>query len=156
MDLSFLIVNNYQIQLKLKTISGENKKDNNNITKIQNEKKRQIPTSESCSASITEIVKKFNKKNNISGVNDNNISLGVDLSKTVPKKLVINPNLFSKDGQIRIMSSKEQVLKMRNNENNVQNYLYGDSAEEDTDDKKSVKNRKSDIPIPNRNNDYRM
>ena len=156
MDLSFLIVNNYQIQLKLRTISGENKKDNNNITKIPNEKKRQIPTRESCSASITERVKKFNNKNNISGVNDNNNnnnSLGVDLSKPVPKKLVINPNLIGKDGQIRIMSSKEQVLKMRNNENNVQKYLYGDSVEEDINDKKSVKNRKCDIPIPNRNND---
>ena len=44
------------------------------------------------------------------------VSTEGNINKKVPKKLVINPNLYSKDGTIRIISNKElNIIKKKKN-----------------------------------------
>ena len=75
-----------------------------------------------------------------------------NINKEEPKKLVINPNLYGKDGNIRIMASKDKVnirqsrrdnmnIKIKDNnknENDLQEYLYGNKEEKSDKNKKET------------------
>ena len=121
---------------------------------------------------MKERLKIFNKNNNASGLP---IKSEPNSKKEPPKKLIINPNLYGKDGKIKIITSKDKVNtnkqkkenlnnNIKDNNNNINNtsnndkkanemslqaFLYGDSTEGDENDisKKNTKNEKISKPI---------
>lgn len=121
---------------------------------------------------MKERLKIFNKNNNTSGLP---IKSESNTKKEPPKKLIINPNLYGKDGKIRIITSKDKVninkqkkenlninIKDNNNTNNntsnndkktneisLEAFLYGDSTGGDENDisRKNTKNEKVSKPI---------
>ena len=113
-EFSWVIVNNLKLKLKFKVISEEKKKISVNIKPIL--KNENVPQTEkkhislkSGTLSMNDRLKLFNNKGkNLCVSTEGNIN------KQVPKKLVINPNLYSKDRTIRIISSKELNKKKKN------------------------------------------
>ena len=192
-DYSWTIVNNIKIKLKLKIISENNNNNINNNNNNKNistkasanikliQKEENILDNEKVykptlnfnngSLNMKERLKIFNKNNNASGLP---IKSEPNSKKEPPKKLIINPNLYGKDGKIKIITSKDKVntnkqkkenlnnnIKDNNNINNTSNndkkanemslqaFLYGDSTEGDENDisKKNTKNEKISKPI---------
>ena len=150
-EFSWVIVNNLKLKLKFKVISEEKKKISVNIKPIL--KNENVPQTEkkhislkSGTLSMNDRLKLFNNKGkNLCVSTEGNIN------KQVPKKLVINPNLYGKDGTIRIISSKElNLIKKKeklntnanDNEKDLQDFLYGDREEDNIEVQKSNNNNK--------------
>ena len=74
-----------------------------------------------------------------------------NVKKLAPKKLAINPNLLGQDGSIKIMSNSKKIIteqnkeKVKNSEQNLQTYLYGNKNEgKEVNNKSMVDKRKKD------------
>ncbi len=74
-----------------------------------------------------------------------------NVKKLAPKKLAINPNLYGQDGSIKIMSNSKKIIteqnkeKVKNSEQNLQTYLYGNKNEgKEVNNKSMVDKRKKD------------
>ena len=147
-EFTWNVVNSIKIKLKFKIIYKENKNNtSNNNAKNQKEKTKQYITQECRAATMVERTKYNNNKNTKGNNNDNSnpFASGDPTNKPAPKKLVINPSLYDKDGKIKIISSKMQDIRRKNYESSVQNYLYGDDVEEDFEENRpNIKNDLSD------------
>ena len=162
-EFTWNIVNNIKLKLKLK-INLENKTNIQNIKlkkkEIDKEKNIIKPNSyfNNGAMNMKDKLKIFNNNNK----NTNNFPLKSEpnIKKDAPKKLIINPNLYDKEGKIRIITSKDKIkipkkenyntnkeVKTKEN-NNLKEFLYGNQKEKSDKEKIVVKKRKgTDIPI---------
>ena len=136
------IVNSLKLNLKVKIIDKENNRNGVNVNKKFKKENVLNDRNKRCSA-VQEQIKFFTKINpppTKTDANDN---------RQAPKKIVINPNLYGKDGTIRIMSSKDKTNTKVKQENgkDVKSFLYGETTSEVTGDKRVAiyKNKKIEM-----------
>ena len=176
-EISCNIINNIVLKLNIKITKQDNIRDSANMkvvakteNNINNDKLvyKPIININNGALSMKERVKLFNKKNN----NNNppaNAEQNANTKEAPPKKLVINPNLYDKEGKIKIMKSRDKVIFDKRNqnlnakkdksfnesktrENELQNYLYGSTKEEKDSKTEKPKHtrikKRGEIPKP--------
>jgi hypothetical protein len=172
-EFSWNIVNNIKIKLKLKLnsdykTSNESIKSKNKDNILDNEKNIIKPNIHFNNGALTmkERLKLFNNNNNKK--NYLPIKSEPNVKKDVPKKLIINPNLYDKEGKIKIITGKEKVKCQKRNscnsikesdikESKLKKFFFGDQKEKV--EKEKIVERKikgADIPKPNFTNDIKM
>ena len=146
-EFTFNIVNNLMLKLKFRIIRQEIKNKNsanikvvsNNENLLNNEKLiyKPIININNGALSMKERLRVFNqnKNNKESGNNQNN------LSRDIPKKLVINPNLkiIKSQDKINVVNPKKDYSQQLNasKRNEIQNFLYG--SEEDNRNEEEIR-----------------
>ena len=146
-EFTFNIVNNLMLKLKFRIIRHEIKNKNsanikvvsNNENLLNNEKLiyKPIININNGALSMKERLRVFNQnKNNKDSANNQN-----NLSRDIPKKLVINPNLkiIKSQDKINAVNPKKDYSQQLNasKRNDIQNYLYG--SEEDNRNEEEIK-----------------
>ena len=156
-EFTFNIVNNLMLKLKFKIIRQEIKNKNsanikvvpNNESLLNNEKLvyKPIININNGALSMKERLKVFNQNKSNNFVNNQN-----NISRDVPKKLAINPNLKIIKSQDKVIEPNQNKdnnkYRVYNKRNDIQNYLYGSEEGRSEDDVKAVVKIKKRVENP--------
>ena len=156
-EFTFNIVNNLMLKLKFRIIRQEIKSKNSanikvmpNTESILNNEKliyKPIININNGALSMKERLKVFNQNKSNNFLNNQN-----NISRDVPKKLEINPNLKIIKSQDKIIEPNPKKdnnkLKASNKRNDIQNYLYGSEEGRSEDDVKAVVKIKKRVENP--------